>query len=196
MPVAALRSPPTASISSAIWRALRRLVPLNAMCSRKCEMPCSSGASLPAAGRDPDAERCRLQMRHRVGHHDQSGRETGNLDTHAAAPSRATRLTLEMKLLDRRLIGGRERFDVRACAADRRATRAARGRTPQAASTAAGNLAGCAVDEHDHRRRAVARVPSRRPRSRPRCAGRRGSRPRGARCGWWRRFPARRHNRR
>ena len=51
MPVAALRSPPTASISSAIWRALRRFVPLNAMCSRKCEMPCSSGASL----RLPDA---------------------------------------------------------------------------------------------------------------------------------------------
>ncbi len=55
------------------------------------------GSFMPAAGRNPDAERCRLQVRHLVRHHGQSGWETGNLDTHAAAPSRATRLTLEMK---------------------------------------------------------------------------------------------------
>ena len=45
-PVAALRSPPTASISSAMLRALRRAVPLKAMCSRKCATPCSDSASL------------------------------------------------------------------------------------------------------------------------------------------------------
>src|SRR5262245_27914158 len=44
--VAAFRSPPTASIVSAICRALRRLVPLNAICSSRCEIPCSSGFSL------------------------------------------------------------------------------------------------------------------------------------------------------
>ena len=68
-PVAALRSPPTASISSAIWRAVRRFVPLNAMCSRKCEMPCSSGRSsrLPEPTQTPSV--ARLEMRHRVGHH-------------------------------------------------------------------------------------------------------------------------------
>ena len=37
--VAALRLPPTASISSAMRRALRRAVPLKSMCSSRCEMP-------------------------------------------------------------------------------------------------------------------------------------------------------------
>src|SRR5207237_504871 len=37
--------PPTASISSAMARALRRSVPLNAICSRKCATPLISGAS-------------------------------------------------------------------------------------------------------------------------------------------------------
>ena len=43
--------PPTASTSSAIAAALRVVVPLNAMCSRKCETPFSSAVSL----RDPEA---------------------------------------------------------------------------------------------------------------------------------------------
>ena len=42
--VAALRSPPTLSISSAMSRAVRRAVPLNAMCSSRCDRPCSCGA--------------------------------------------------------------------------------------------------------------------------------------------------------
>ncbi len=65
MLVAALRSPPTASISSAIWRALRRLVPLNAMCSSRCEMPCSSGFSsrLPAPTQTPSEADSRCGMR-------------------------------------------------------------------------------------------------------------------------------------
>jgi hypothetical protein len=43
--VPALRSPPTASISSTISRDERRVVPLKAMCSSRCEMPCSFGFS-------------------------------------------------------------------------------------------------------------------------------------------------------
>ncbi len=45
-----------------------------------------------AAAPDPDAERSGLQMRHRIGDHDQSGRDAGDFDTHAATPSRAARL--------------------------------------------------------------------------------------------------------
>ena len=62
--VAALRSPPTASISSAIWRAVRRVVPLNAMCSSRCEMPCSSGRSsrLPAPTQTPSEALSRCGM--------------------------------------------------------------------------------------------------------------------------------------
>ena len=45
-----------------------------------------------AAGADPDAERRRFQMRHRIGDDHEPGRQTGKLDTHAAAPC-AARLT-------------------------------------------------------------------------------------------------------
>ena len=45
-----------------------------------------------AAGADPDAERGGLQMRHRIGHHDEAGGKTRDFDAHAAAPSRAARL--------------------------------------------------------------------------------------------------------
>jgi len=40
-----LRIPPTASIDSAMSFAERRSVPLKKMCSRKCEIPFSSGGS-------------------------------------------------------------------------------------------------------------------------------------------------------
>jgi hypothetical protein len=43
--VAALISPPTFSMSSAMRRAERRAVPLKAMCSMRCESPCSSARS-------------------------------------------------------------------------------------------------------------------------------------------------------
>ena len=45
-----------------------------------------------AAGIDPDAERGRLEMRHRFGHHADAGFQGGDLDAHAAAPSCAARL--------------------------------------------------------------------------------------------------------
>ena len=40
-----------------------------------------------AAGTDPDAERGGLQMRHRVGHDDETRGKTRDFDAHAAAPS-------------------------------------------------------------------------------------------------------------
>ena len=49
-----------------------------------------------AARTDPDAQRCGLQMRHRVGHDDKAGRKTRDFDAHAAAPSCAARLTERM----------------------------------------------------------------------------------------------------
>ncbi len=51
------------------------------------------GALVAAAGADPDAERCRLQMRHRIGHDHQAGGKTRDFDAHAAAPLCAARLT-------------------------------------------------------------------------------------------------------
>ena len=62
-----------------------------------------------AAGADPDAERGRLQMRHRVGHDRQAGGKTCDFDAHAAAPSRAARLAEEDITFDRRLIGRQHR---------------------------------------------------------------------------------------
>ena len=43
--VKAFMSPPTASMASAMSRALRVSVPLNSRCSRKCEAPHSGGDS-------------------------------------------------------------------------------------------------------------------------------------------------------
>ena len=57
-----------------------------------------------AAGADPDAERGGLQMRHAVGDDRQAGRKAGDFDAHAAAPSRAARLTRQHESLDLRLI--------------------------------------------------------------------------------------------
>ena len=62
--VAALRSPPTASIVSTISRDDRVSVPLNAMCSSRCEMPCSLGFSLrpPTPVQTPSAAVSRCGM--------------------------------------------------------------------------------------------------------------------------------------
>ena len=46
---------------------LRDLVPLKAMCSSTCEMPCSASALAARAGLDPDAEGGAFEMRHVVG---------------------------------------------------------------------------------------------------------------------------------
>src|SRR5262249_30334548 len=46
-----------------------------------------------AAAADPHAERRGLEMRHRVGDDDEPGTKSGDVDAHAALPSRAARLT-------------------------------------------------------------------------------------------------------
>ncbi len=50
-----------------------------------------------AAGSDPYAERCRLQMRHGIGHHADAGFQGRHFNTHAAAPSCAARLVWRTK---------------------------------------------------------------------------------------------------
>ena len=54
-------------------------------------------AFVAAAGIDPDAERSRLEMRHRVGHDLDAGFQGGHRYTHAAAPSCAARLVDKTK---------------------------------------------------------------------------------------------------
>ena len=49
--------------------ALRRAVPLKAICSRKCATPCSPARLAAAAGADPDAERDGLDLGHGMTHH-------------------------------------------------------------------------------------------------------------------------------
>ena len=65
MLVAALRSPPTVSISSAMSRAERRRVPLNAICSSRCDKPCSFVRSWrdPAPTKTPSEAVSRCAMR-------------------------------------------------------------------------------------------------------------------------------------
>jgi len=55
------------------------------------------GQFVAAAGAHPHAERCGLQMRHVVGDDGQTGRQAGDVDAHAAAPSCAARLAARMK---------------------------------------------------------------------------------------------------
>ena len=50
-----------------------------------------------AAGIDPHAERGRLEMRHRVGHHADAGFQGRHRNAHAAAPSCAARLVARTK---------------------------------------------------------------------------------------------------
>ena len=89
------------------------------------------------ARRSPDAA-C-------VGDDGQAGGQTGDFDAHAAAPSRAARLAARMNCSTARLIDRQRGRPAPAVQVSRQASPASAGRTPQAASTASGNLAGCAV---------------------------------------------------
>src|SRR6186997_3203294 len=97
----------------------------------------------PDAG--PDSERRRLQMRHAVGDHGQAGRKLGNVDAHPATPCFAARLTERTNRST-----SAESFFMTLICSDLVISPSSQagncGRTPQAASTASGNLAGCAVD--------------------------------------------------
>ena len=174
--VAALMSPPTASISSAIWRALRVVVPLNAMCSSRCEMPCSLTCSSRPAGAGPDAHRRRFEMRHRVGDDGQARRQLGEVHAHATTPSRAAREAARTNVSTSAWLAG---ITVnRSGRVIRSPSQAGNsGRAPQAASTASGNFAGCAVDSMTIGTGGLA-VPFPRRRRPPRYAGRSAGRPR------------------
>src|SRR5262249_12564631 len=100
---------------------------------------------IAAADTRPDAECCGLHMRHRVGDHSEARFKLGHFNTHPVAPCLAARLTDNtnrstsawsfLKILTRSGLVMRPSSQAGNC-----------GRTPQAASTASGNFAGCAVD--------------------------------------------------
>src|SRR5579871_1427124 len=84
-------------------------------------------------------------MRHGVGDHRQPGRKLGDLDAHPATPSLAARLTD----LTNRSTSPWSFFIILSCSAlliSPSSQGGSCGRTPQAASTASGNFAGCAVE--------------------------------------------------
>src|ERR1700728_1527475 len=103
------------------------------------------GLFVTAADAGPHPERRGLEMRHGVGDDSQAGGKLGNIDTHPATPCFAARLTdntncststwsFFMTLMCSGLVI-RPSSQAGNC-----------GRTPQAASTASGNFAACAVD--------------------------------------------------
>src|SRR5712691_4460159 len=99
---------------------------------------------IAAPGTDPNAERSRLQVRHRVGHDRKAGGKTRDFDAHAAAPSCAARLT--ERIWCSTAIWSTGSVVMRSGRRSRSASHSGRGgRTPQAASTASGNLAAWAV---------------------------------------------------
>ena len=124
------------------------VVPLKAMCSRRCEMPCSLVALASASRRRPRrrARRSRGGACPAVTTVRPDGRR-GDADRHRfkphSSPRRHGRATI---ILDR--IAGRWRCTVKRLLAAhemRRSRREAAGRRPVAASTASGNFAGWAV---------------------------------------------------
>src|SRR6516165_11178034 len=97
-----------------------------------------------AAGTDPHAKRGGLQMRHRVSDNNEAGGKTRDLDAHAAAPSCAARLA--ERIWRSIAIWSTGSVVTRSGRRSRSASHSGSGgRTPQAASTASGNLAGWAV---------------------------------------------------
>src|SRR5947207_14448652 len=100
---------------------------------------------IAAAGADPYTKRRSLQVRHGIGHDDQAGGKTRDFDAHAAAPSCAARLT--ERIWCSTAVWSTGSVVRRSGLRSRSASHSGRtGRTPHAASTASGNLAGCAVD--------------------------------------------------
>src|SRR5262245_46504668 len=98
-----------------------------------------------AARTDPDAQGGGFKMRHSVGHHRQARTKTGHFNAHAAAPSREARDT-EVTYRSTALWSAGSTI-TRSFRFSRSASLSGRpGATPQAALTASGNFAGCAVD--------------------------------------------------
>ena len=140
------------------------------------------GALVPAAGGDVDADRGRAQPRHRLDGDAQAVRQVVDLDAHRTASRPITPRSRARSFgdADRSARGRVIRSASRGGSA---------GRTPQAASTASGNFAGCAVASTTIGTRGSPRRTPRGVERRPRCAGRRPRRssrrsrrwPRGSR---------------
>src|SRR4029079_10488600 len=100
---------------------------------------------IATADAGPDAEGCRLQVRHGVGDDSEAGGKLGDVNAHPATPCFAARLTWRTNRST-----SEQSFFLTVMCSDlviRPSIQAGNcGRTPQAASTASGNLAGCAVD--------------------------------------------------
>src|SRR5690606_7525821 len=92
---------------------------------------------------DPDAERGRAQVVHAVGDDRQAAVELFHASPHAAAPT--ARLRSETKRATASALAGRRTMRSGRSSRSERCAGSA-GRTPIAASTASGNLAGCAVE--------------------------------------------------
>src|SRR5262249_18514640 len=103
------------------------------------------GPLVAAPRTDPDTKRSGFQMRHGVSHHGQTGGKVRDFDAHAAAPSCAARLTERIWCSTAAWSTGN--VVTRSGLRSRSASHSGRmGRTPLAASTASGNLAGWAVE--------------------------------------------------
>src|SRR5271169_9326 len=103
------------------------------------------GLLVAAADAGPHPERRGLKMRHRIGDDGEAGRQLGHINTHPAAPCFAARLTESTNratsTLSFFMISMRSGFVIKPSSQS-----GSSGRTPQAASTASGNFAACAVD--------------------------------------------------
>src|SRR5216684_7372695 len=103
------------------------------------------GLFIAAADAGPDAEGGGFQMRHGIGNDSKAGRKLGDIDAHPATPCFAARLTERTN----RSTSSWSFFMTLMCSGlvIRPSSQAGNaGRTPQAASTASGNFAACAVD--------------------------------------------------
>ena len=134
-----MRWPPTASISSAMASALRRLVPLNAMCSRKCATPLISAGScrVPTSTQMPSETVSTVSIRS-VAICNPFAR-AGDPYRHAAAPARRARARMKRFTASKSFASTviRSRFSNSSPSAG-----GCVGRIPVARSTASGNLAG------------------------------------------------------
>ena len=152
--VAALISPPTFSMSSAICRAERRRRALERHVLDEVREAVLVGALVARARSDPDAERRGRDVRHRLGGDGEAvgeARDVGSADrrsrempVHAAAP-RMARARSRMKLSTAAWSFGSTVKRSRAGPSGRRDAAAGRDAAPSRRSTASGNLAGCAV---------------------------------------------------
>ena len=117
--VNALVSPPTASMAAEMSSAVRRWVPLNSRCSRKCETPASWPGLVARADADPDAEGDAAHRRHGLGEDPQP------VGQHGAAHRAAQRVVCE-----RPGPGARHRRGRHAAGHDGRRDRCRRRRSP------------------------------------------------------------------